>query len=127
VLSIVKTTPVKEPYFFAPLLADVSVGAVVSIAIIPLALLLGGFNFFMPWLLVTPPLLFAAGFLRGSSAGNVWVKGLATNAANILLLFWCSNALTVLLGLFVTVLPAVGGISFRRYRLDHGNRIHAQQ
>ena len=111
------TESFREGYSLGEFLSDAAVGAGALIAIIILALVLGGFSFFTPWLIVSPPLLFAAGMMRGSDRGNIWIKGLSISVASLLLLGFCANALTFALGMVIAVLPAVGGVWFRRLRL----------
>lgn len=119
-LSITNSTIEKEAYFFGTFLMDVAVGAITSIAIIPVALLLGGFSLFASWLIVTSLLMFAAGMLRGNSAGNIWLKGVSMNAGCFLLgimLLHSTTAVTFPLAMLTTVLLTSAGVSFRRYRL----------
>lgn len=119
-LSIRRATTEREPYFFGAFLLDVAAGIVASIAVIPTAVYLGGFSFFTPWLIVTPLLLFSAGVLRGGSTGSVWLKAISISTGCLLLLVPLhhgTTALTLVLGALITVLPALSGISFRRYRL----------
>jgi len=109
----------KESYFFGTFLLDVAAGVVAVIAIIPTAVFLGGFSFSTPWLIVTPVLLFTVGVLRGGSTGNVWLKAISISTGCLLLLISRHNttARPLVLAALTTVLPTVGGISFRRYRL----------
>jgi hypothetical protein len=123
VLSITKKTPTKEGPDFGVLLVDATVGALALIAIIPLALTLGGFSFFLPWLIVTAPLMFAAGLVRGSSPGNIWFKGVWISLASLLFLACCANLLTFFLGMLALVLPALAGISIRRRHLVHHTNV----
>lgn len=115
--SIMRTEPVKEGYFEEGFFPDVFIGSLALLIVFPLALLLGGFSFIEPWFIVTPLATFALGMLRGNSAGNVWLKGIGINVAFLVILGFCANALTFSLGVCVIVLPTVGGIWFRRYRL----------
>ena len=108
----------REGYSFEGFVTDAAVGAAAVVAIIILALLLGGFSFFSPWLIVSPPLLFAAGMMRGSDQGNIRIKGLSINVASLLLLAFCANALAFALGMVIAVLPTFGGIWFQRRRLS---------
>ena len=135
-LSITKGTTEKEAYFFGRFLTDVAAGAITLIAIIPAALLLGGFSFFAPWLIVTPLLMFAVGMLRGNSAGNIWLKGVSINVSYLLLLgkmlsgrSASATVLGCLLGALIAVLPAIAGISFRRHCLlrSANSTINAQR
>ena len=66
------------------LLADAAVGLAAFVVVIPIALFLGGFSFFEPWLIVTGLLLFSTGFLRGAGPGRAWVKAVGINAG-----IWC--------------------------------------
>jgi hypothetical protein len=95
---------------------DAAVGAVAMIAIAGFALALGGFMFFTPWLIVAPLIMFAAGALRGSGEGKVWIKSLSITSGALLLFigFSHTNALTVTDGFLIAVVPTAGGIWFRR-------------
>ncbi|HXF26777.1 MAG TPA: hypothetical protein VN610_05860 [Bryobacteraceae bacterium] len=66
------------------MLADAAVGLAAFVVVIPIALFLGGFSFFEPWLIVTGLLLFSTGFLRGAGPGRAWVKAVGINAG-----IWC--------------------------------------
>ena len=109
--------PAKEGYFEETFLPDVFIGSFALLIVFPLALLLGGFSFIEPWFIVTPLTTFALGILRGNSAGNIWLKGIGMNVAFLVILGFCADALTFSLEVCVIVLPTVGGIWFRRYRL----------
>jgi hypothetical protein len=95
---------------------DAAAGAVAMIAIACLALALGGFMFFAPWLIVAPPIMFASGVLRGSGEGKVWFKTLSITSGTLLILigFSHTNALTVTDGFLIAAVPTAGGIWFRR-------------
>jgi hypothetical protein len=121
-----RTEPDKEGYFVETFLPDVFVGSLALLIVFPLALLLGGFSFFEPWFIVTPPATFALGMLRGNSAGNVWLKCIGMNAAFLVVLGLCANALTFSLGALVIVLPTVGGIWLRRHRLAAQTKLDVQ-
>ena len=130
-LSITTSVIVKEPYLVAPMLVDMSVGIVTLPAIIFIAYLLGGFNFFLPWVIASVPILFGAGFLRGASLGNLWVKAVMLNAVPLLLLSlnniywrldgsadWIGGALGILPIAAVAVPPTAAGLFLRRRRID---------
>ena len=103
-------------FSLAEFVFDAAVGAVAMIAIVGFALTLGGFMFFTPWLIVAPPIMFAAGALRGSGARNIWIKSLSITSGALLLFvgFSDTNPLTVATAFFVAVIPTAGGIWFRR-------------
>ena len=84
-----------EDYSLGELLCDAAVGVIALVAIIALSLILGGFSFFEPWLIVGLPVMFAAGVLRGNSRGNIWVKVLFLNVGNLVFVACCANAPTI--------------------------------
>jgi hypothetical protein len=98
---------------------DVATGLGTTLAIIPAALLLGGFSFMMPWLLFSAILFFAAGFLRGAGEQKAWAKALTIDAApccGLAMLTWSGNGWpTTLVFLSATIPPTFGGIVIRRY------------
>jgi hypothetical protein len=110
-----------EKYVPDTLIIDVVIGAASVVPIFIAALALGGFSFIQPWLIVIPFVMFVAGWWRGQSFGNIWVKALALGAP-ALLLFACfaqtktkaaySGAVLTMSAL--TVLPTAGGIRIRR-------------
>jgi hypothetical protein len=99
-------------YFWAPLLVDVAAGAGTAIAIIPVGLAFGGFSFIEPWLIVTPILLFAAGFLRGSGPGSAWAKATAISSVAWLLILVTANGPKAML---------VGVLAVTSFRLLRGS------
>jgi hypothetical protein len=103
-----------ESYLWLPLLTDMLTGVGALAAMIPVGLFLGGFSFMLPWLIVTPLVLFSAGFLRGASSGKIWAKA-ATISAPTLVMVLSSNGLTIFTATLTTVLATVGGIVFSRY------------
>ena len=123
--SIIDPEPVQESYLEDVFLPDALFGALAIVAIIPLALLLGGFSFIEPWFIVTPPVTFVFGALCGRSAGNVWLKAISMNL--VILIFIARGTISSpsllgalgfsLLAAIDAVLPTVGGIALRRYRL----------
>lgn len=100
---------------FGAFLADVGIAALTCILIIFLAMVLGGFNFFTPWLIVIPPIMFVAGVIRGISPGNIWIKVISLNVVSILILAYSADAGAFVLGLLVLILPTTVGIAVRRY------------
>jgi len=84
-------------YSLDEFLPDVMVGALAVVFIVVTALLLGGFSFFAPWLIVSPLAMLMAGLLRARSVGNIWLKCLAI----------CLVAIT-LAALFVRPLAGIG-------------------
>lgn len=110
-----------DGYSFGGFVIDAAVGAAAMIAIAGLALALGGFMFFTPWLIVAPPVMFAAGTVRGSGPGKIWIKSMSITLGTLLLFTGCShtNVLTAVEGFLIAVVPAAGGIWFRR-RCSYG-------
>jgi hypothetical protein len=111
-----EAAPFPERYSFVEFLVDAAVGAVAMVAIAGSALALGGFMFFTPWLIVAPAVMFAAGTVRGSGQGRIWIKALSITLGTLLLFIGCSdtNVLTTAEGFLVAVVPTAGGIWFRR-------------
>ena len=106
-------------YFWASLLTDAIAGAATVTAIIPIGLALGGFSFIEPWLIVTPVMLFAVGFLRGFSPGSAWAKAVTLSASAWLVILLTANGpAAMLVGMSAaTLLPAMGGVTVRRYQM----------
>jgi hypothetical protein len=106
---------------------DIVIGIASIAPIFIAALALGGFSFIQPWLIVIPFVMFLAGWWRGRSFGNLWVKALALGAPTLLLFASFGQGRTkaaylgaVLVISAVTVLPPAGGIEIRRRRApDH--------
>src|SRR5271157_4175564 len=111
-----KTAPPAEGYSLGGFLFDAAVGAVAFIAIAASALALGGFSFFTPWLIVAPPIMFAAGMIRGSSQGNTLLKSLSITLGTLLLsiCFTNTDVYTVALGMLIVIIPTALGILVRR-------------
>jgi len=109
---------------WATLLADCGVGLAATSAILPASLLLGGFSFIEPWVLVTALLFFFAGFLRGTSPGNASIKAMAINLGPLcLLVVWLrAEWLTMLLGVLAVILPTMAGLLARRRKLKSNAR-----
>jgi len=86
-----------------------------AIVAFALGMSLGGFSFFTPWLIVIPVVMFAAGFLRGGSAGRIIGRGLALSTFLLILLLITSvnSPLNLLPGIPIIVAPAVAGIAAR--------------
>ena len=104
------------------LLMDGVVGLGALTAAVPLAFAFGGFMFIEPWIVVMAVLLFAAGYLRGSCEGSIWVKWICMNAGGwCFLVFWLRNELpTLLLMVLSTSVPTITGLFVRR-RQTQGN------
>ena len=85
-MTPIESVAIKRSYGVGTLVADFGLGFAALVIVGFTALLLGGFSFLTPWLLVTPPLFFATGFLRGTSDGIVWGKAIALSAPSLLLL-----------------------------------------
>jgi hypothetical protein len=109
----IETVATKQSYGVGTLVADFGVGFAAIVLVGFTALLLGGFSFLTPWLLVTPPLFLAMGFVRGTSDGTVWGKAIAMSAASLLLLFWGIIPVWLL-----ALISSAAGLALRRYRLQ---------
>ena len=96
---------------------DVAWGLAVAILVVFVCLLLGGFSFFAPWLIVTPAVMFSAGLIRGGTPGRIIVKGVALGALLLMLLVLGAlrSPVTLLLGIPVILAPSVAGIATRRW------------
>ena len=82
------------------------------------ALLLGGFNFLTPWLIVTPPILLIAGLVRARSEGNPLLKGLVISLPSLIVVALLGRPLATMLGVGALLLipPCAIGIWIRRRR-----------
>jgi len=103
-------------YDWTTILVDVAVGIVTFVLVIPMALFLGGFSFFAPWVIAIIPLFFLAGFLRGAGPERIWAKaGAITAGASCpwLIKGWPS----ILLVAAVSFVPSAAGVYMRRRRL----------
>lgn len=109
-------------YSWTPLVADAGLGLVAVVVIIPFSLFLGGFSFFLPWMIVIPVMLFAAGYMRGASSGSAWLKAIALSAATFLVSIALGRpkATIGILTLAFTILPAIAGTLLRRRRMKLG-------
>src|SRR5262245_45283669 len=117
-ISITNAVRFEDRYSLPGFLADAGVGLAAWLLVVPLAFVLGGFSFFLPWLIVSAALLFAAGLLRASTVGNVWLKGIALNTLPVSWAIWShSGLLAFVIGTAVPVLASVAGIAVRRSRL----------
>jgi hypothetical protein len=81
-------------------------------------LALTSFNFFGPWLIVAPVLLFWAGFLRGRVPGRAWVKAAAIDAGTwCMLVAWVKAAADMtLVAILITFVVTLAGIWVRRWQ-----------
>jgi hypothetical protein len=112
-----QSTPPIEEYGFGTFAADFGVGFAALVVVVYSAMLLGGFSFLTPWLLVTPPLFLVVGFLRGASRGTVWGKGISMSAASLLL--FAAGILPVWL---LALISSAAGLALRRYRIRRAAR-----
>ena len=82
------------------------------------ALFLGGFSFFTPWLIVTPPILLVAGLVRARSEGNPLLKGLVISLPSLILVALLGRPLASMVGVsaFLLIPPCAIGIWIRRRR-----------
>jgi hypothetical protein len=100
-------------YNWTTMVVDVAIGIVTFILVIPVALYLGGFSFFTPWVIALIPLFFLCGFLRGASPERIWAKACAISAGAScpwLVKGWLSALLFVAL----TFGPIAAGVFARR-------------
>ncbi len=109
-----------QRYLWGTMIADIVIGIGMLVPVSIVALMLGGFSFIQPWLIVTPLAIFLMGWLRGRTFRKLSAKTLAL-AAPALLLFGCGvleeNTAVVRFGVIImlaalTVLPTAGGIKF---------------
>ena len=96
------------------MMSDALIGVLASGCVIVLALLLGGFSFFEPWMVFGPVVLFCAGFFRARSEGNIWLKSVAISLASLLLAAFFGNAIIVGIALPFLIPPCACGIWIRR-------------
>jgi hypothetical protein len=102
----------------AAIALDLCTGIVATILVVVVALTLGGFSFFTPWLIVTPIATFLAGLVRGKNQGQILLRAIAIGAFLLLLLLVCGHGpITLSAGTLIIVAPAVGGIATRRWRI----------
>lgn len=82
------------------------------------ALLLGGFSFFTPWLIVTPLTLLFAGLIRARSDGNPLLKALVISLPSLILVMLLGRPIASMLGISALLLlpPCAIGIWIRRRR-----------
>ncbi len=82
------------------------------------ALILGGFSFFTPWLIVTPPILLIAGLVRGRSEGNPLLKGLVISLPSLIVVALLGRPVANILGVSALLLipPSALGVWIRRRR-----------
>jgi hypothetical protein len=95
------------------------VDALIGILALPLiavaALLLGGFSFFTPWLIVSPFMMLVAGLLRSRSEGVIWLKCLVICAAPLVFSVFISKSFVVIgITAPLLLLPCAGGVWLRR-------------
>ena len=112
-MTPIVTAPIKASYGFGTFVADFGVGLAALTIVVFTAFLLGGFSFLAPWLLVTPPLFFSMGFVRGTSPGTVWGKGIAMSAASVLLF-----AVGIIPVWLLALISSAAGLALRRYRFQ---------
>ena len=82
------------------------------------ALLLGGFSFFAPWIIVTPPILLIAGLVRARSEGNPLLKGLVISLPSLIVVALLGSPRITMLGvsIFFLIPPCAMGVWIRRRR-----------
>ena len=119
--SILNTSREEERYSPGDAVIDASVGIVILIPAIPLALAIGGFMFIEPWLIFIPLLAFAGGVVRGNSVGNIWLKAAVLNLCVLLYLFSTRDIRETTIWAILTVIPSIGGIALRRHFHRHSS------
>jgi hypothetical protein len=104
-------------------IADAIVGVLASGCVIVIALSLGGFSFFVPWMISATAVLLATGFLRARSEGNIWLKSVVISLASLLCAAFFGNIPMVGSSVPFLILPCVCGIwvSRRRRSVTAGN------
>jgi len=99
------------------LLFDALTGVPAVGLIFVIALFLGGFSFFTPWMIVTPPILLIAGLLRARSDGNPLLKGLVMSFPSLIIVALLGHPVVRMLGLSALFLipPCALGVWIRRH------------
>jgi hypothetical protein len=99
-------------------LFDALTGVPAAGLIFATALFLGGFSFFVPWLIVTPPILLVAGLVRARSEGNPLLKGLVISLPSLIIVALLGNPRVTTLGVsaFFLIPPCAIGVWIRRRR-----------
>ena len=103
-------------YFSDVAISDSIVGVLASGCAIAVALLLGGFMFFEPWMISAPVVLLATGFLRARSEGNIWLKSIVMSLASLLCAAFFGNIPMVGSSVPFLILPCACGIWIGRLR-----------
>jgi len=101
------------------MLVDALTGIPAVGLIIVTALTLGGFSFFTPWMIVTPPILLAAGLARARSNGsNPLLKGLVISLPSLVIVALLGSPRVTMLGVsaFFLIPPCALGVWIRRRR-----------
>jgi hypothetical protein len=82
------------------------------------ALFLGGFSFFTPWMIVTPPILLIAGLVRARGEGNPLLKGMMISLPSLIIVALLGSPRVAMLGLSALFLipPCAIGVWIRRRR-----------
>ena len=118
----------RERYPWASLFADLLAGFAAVIVIVVGSLALGGFSFWLPWLVLSPVVLFLTGFVRASSFGNSWAKALVIDIPVFMLMVASlrattplGSAATILIAILIAVLLTAGGVAFRRRSYPSGD------
>ena len=80
------------------------------------ALCLGGFSFFIPWMIVTPLILLTAGLVRARSEGNPLLKGLVISLPSLVIVALLGHPRVTMLGIsaFFLIPPCAMGVWIRR-------------
>jgi hypothetical protein len=97
-------------------LVDALIGMLASASIAGIALLLGGFSFFTPWLIACPVMMFIAGLLRSRSKGAIWLKCVVICLAPLVVFALTAQPLDagIAIAAPLLILPCAGGLWFRR-------------
>jgi hypothetical protein len=98
------------------LLIDALTSVPAMVLIIVAALFLGGFSFFAPWMVVTPPILLLAGLVRARTEGNTLLKGVVISLPSLIAGVVFGNYAMVGVSAPFLVLPCASGVWIRRRR-----------
>jgi hypothetical protein len=98
------------------LMADALIGVLASGCVIVVALPLGGFSFFEPWMIATPVMFLTAGVVRARSEGNIWLKSAVISLGSLVFAAIFGNVPTLCIAMPFLILPCACGIWIRRKR-----------
>jgi hypothetical protein len=103
-------------YSLDVILIDALIGMLALALIAGIALFLGGFSFFTPWLIACPVIMFIAGLLRSRSKGAIWLKCVVICLAPLVVSALTAKPLDagIAIAAALLILPCIGGLWFRR-------------